>query len=341
MGNTPGNSDAGNAGTNGELPGMEVVLNVSDDRTLLRLKDGRVDTDAEGNALTDWDLAFEGWDIFTNSGPSGPGSAQSFGPFDELNFLFGDEPAVPFLRADRTGGVFEGWYAYDGEGPILWSRYHVYAVRDGARLWKVQILRYYGDLMGVEVSALYQVRYAEVTEDGVLETQTLSVDGTAGGPRGTNEDPSGCLNLATAEVHLLSPSAARAATNWHLCFRRDNISVNGGAGGPGQSSAASLPAEERTLEQLRATTADAELAAFDAVSFASLRTADLSYQEDRVLSSFTDTWFEGQAPVEGAWLVVSADGMSRHLLVFTGVEGATERSPGTLTLQVREVEQAQ
>ena len=54
--------------TNGELPGLEVSLDVSaDERTLLRLSDGElVDAPDDGTSSLDWDLAFQGWNIFTN-----------------------------------------------------------------------------------------------------------------------------------------------------------------------------------------------------------------------------------------------------------------------------------
>src|SRR5262245_31273554 len=37
-------------------------------------------------AGAEWDLAFTGWDVFTNSGPSGPGSGGAFGPLPSLAF---------------------------------------------------------------------------------------------------------------------------------------------------------------------------------------------------------------------------------------------------------------
>ena len=73
---------------------------------------------------------------------------------------------VPFLVADTAGGTFLGWYAYDGGTHTLYSRYHVYALRSGDQLYKLQLLGYYGDVAGAPVSALYQLRYAAVNTDG-------------------------------------------------------------------------------------------------------------------------------------------------------------------------------
>jgi hypothetical protein len=60
---------------------------------------------ADGQSL-EWDLAFEGMDVFTNSGPSGAGMGGSFGPLDVANLGSDTAPEVPFIATDKAGGAF-------------------------------------------------------------------------------------------------------------------------------------------------------------------------------------------------------------------------------------------
>jgi hypothetical protein len=141
-------------------PGTEFSVKVpSTGKVFLQLsKPEVVMVDGDGTGSLDWDLALSGYDVFTNSGPSGPGAGSAFGPLASLVFLSDSVPEVPFMTEDHTGGAFVNWYAYDGLNHALWSRYHLYGVRDADRLWKVQILSYYTDVQGAPVSALYQLR---------------------------------------------------------------------------------------------------------------------------------------------------------------------------------------
>lgn len=302
-------------------------------------------TPADGATSTDWDLAFEGLDVFTNSGASGPGDGGGFGPLDPPVFLDDVAPEVPFIQQDAAGGAFIDWYVYDGTAHAIWSRYHVYGVRDGDRLWKVQILSYYGEAQGAPVSALYQVRYAEVSPSGAGATVELpNVDATAGGLGAPETAPSACLDLGTGVITPLAPAEARASAAWHLCFRRDRVSVNGGLGGPRGVGAVDLDAEaaaSETLDEVKTRTAASEKARFEAVTHEALSNPKLAYHGDRIVSVFSDAWIEpGAAPMAPAlasWLVVSADGVTRDLIAFEGFEGPTSKSPGTVKLRVKKV----
>ena len=180
------------------------------------------------------DLAFEGLEIATNSGVSGPGAASAFGPLDPVVFLDDVAPDVPFLVTDRTGGAFVRWYFYEGApSHALLTRLHVFGVKDGERLFKVQILNYYGVRDNAPVAALYDVRYAELFPDGTsgATAEATAIDGTLGGGSGASDAAGECLDLGTGERAMLTPDQAHASSAWHLCFRRENVSVNGEEGG--------------------------------------------------------------------------------------------------------------
>lgn len=288
-----------------------------------------------------WDLAFEGLDVFTNSGPSGSGASLAFGPLDPIVFVEDVAPEVPFLTGDKSGGAFIRWYFYEGApNHALYSRFHVFGVKDGDKLYKVQVLSYYGKRDGAAVAALYKIRYAEV---GQPAKEAVDLDGTAGGT--TSGDPSApgeCIDLGTGARTMLTPDAARASSAWHLCFRRQDISVNGEEGGPRGVGAIDFDADAtatETLPDIVERTPESELARFDAIDAASF--AGQTLRGDRVVSAFSGLWTERganpAAPRSFAWLVVGADGKKRYLVGFARFDGATATSPGTIVMRVKAV----
>jgi hypothetical protein len=341
-------SDAGTTSSGGEQ-GAPLAVPVPDEgRVFVKLAPPAIVTPAgDGATSTDWDLAFEGLDVYTNSGPSGPGNGGAFGPLDSFVFLADQVPEVPFIQRDASGGAFLGWNLYDNSAHALWSRYHVYGVRDGEKLWKVQILGYYGQLEGAPVSALYKLRYAEVSAGGVGATQTLmDIDGTAGGLSAPGTAPSDCLDFGAGKLVPLTPEEARQSSAWHLCFVRDKISVNGGLSGPRGVTAVDLDAgatASETLEQVEAKTALSEQPRFDAMTYDKLTDPKLAYHGDRIVSAFSDSWIDPakspRAPALATWLVVAADGAGNHLLAFDGFTSPTDRSPGTVRLRIKAVSQ--
>lgn len=329
------------------LPGSRVEFEVRrQEPVYINLEKSEPVSIEDPQSSDSWDIAFEGWNIFTNSGPSGPGDGGSFGPSDELNFLFNDLPQVPFLRGDTAGGAFEDWYDYDNEQHAVWSRFHVYGIRSGGALYKVQILQYYGEEFGAPVSALYRLRYAEVSPEGEGPiTEIEELDGTAGHPMVSASTPSGCISLSTGDMMMLTEREAGRSDEWDLCFRRDVINVNGGAGGPGNVEAVNLQADaiaDEPLQDIRERTADSELRRFEQVTYEDLIDASLDYRGDRVITPFADRWFDGQGaeatPVNGTWLVRGADGVSNYLVLFLELSG-NEQSAGTVALQVRALEE--
>ena len=206
------------------------------------------------------------------------------------------------------------------------------------------MLSYYGELQGAPVSALFQIRYAEVSKGDVGATMTLKgINAFAGGTNAPPDAQSGCVDLGTGAMVPLTPAEALASSAWHLCFRRDKISVNGGLGGPRGVVAVDLQAsqtESEKVDDIKKKTDASEQAAFDGVSSATLSDPKLAYNGDRVLSAFTDHWLDPTAspaaPAKDAtWLAVAADGVSKHRLLFDHFEGATSASPGTVALTVK------
>jgi hypothetical protein len=339
----PAGAGAGSASGN---EGTELIVDVPESgRVYLDLAAAKVITPANDGGSTDWHLALSGYDVLTNSGPSGPGEGSAFGPLDPIDFLGDVAPVVPFLAPDTTGGAFIDWWKYDNTAHVIWSRYHVYGVKDGARLWKVQILSFYGEEQGAPVSALYKARFAEVLATGLGPITTLSnIDGTAGGPSPPTTAPSDCLDLDSGALIPLTPPEALASKAWHLCFRRSEIAVNGEYGGPRGVLAADIDAAKtsgETLEEIKAKSADTELARFEGIDSAALTAPEITYRGDRIVTAFTDQWVEKgsdpPAPRDSAWFIMGPDDASKFLLRFEKFEGATAKSPGKVTLRVKTV----
>lgn len=309
---------------------------------------GRVHVTLDPPAIVDvaaaWDLAFEGYDVFSNGGVSGSGSAAAFGPLDATEFLQDTTPEFPFFTSDRTGGAFLDWYAYSGApAHALYSRYHVLGIRDGARLFKVQILGYYGQRDGAGVAGLYSLRYAELLSTGAGPTEELTlVDGTAGGTQGSPTTANECLDLGTGTRSMIAPDQARASSDWHLCFRRDVVSVNGERGGPRGVVAVDLEADltrSETFEAVIPRTAETERAKFDAVTASSFE--GKTFRGDRVVSVFGDAWLDRSVsppkPAHATWIAQTADGKRKVLVGFTRFDGANATTPGSIVLRAKPI----
>jgi hypothetical protein len=308
---------------------------------------GRVFVDLSSQATgadptVPWDLAFEGYELFTNGGVSGGGAGWAFGPFDASTFDESSVPVAPITTPDKAAGAFLDWYFYEGApAHVLWSRYHTLGVREGDRTWKVQVLGYYGERDGAPVSGLYRLRYAEITPGAAAEVvEVVGLDATAGGVSGGDDAPSECLDLASGARPMLSPAAAATDTSWHLCFRRQTITVNGGSSGPRGVSAVDLQAADtdaETLVDVKARTADTARAAFETTTLSSFATE--TFAPDRVVSGFGDDWVTRAgplpAPTPATWIVRSADGQSTFLLRFSSFTGASADSPGRIALQTK------
>jgi len=97
---------------------------------------------------SDWDLAFDGWDLRVNGGASGSGqggAALATGAFASITTA--SDLAATAYRGDGAGGLFgvKRWYRYNltGTDHQVWPTYEVYLLKRGATVWKVQVTGYY------------------------------------------------------------------------------------------------------------------------------------------------------------------------------------------------------
>lgn len=118
---------------------------------------------------TDWDIAFEAYEVHQNCSVFGPGSAATYEVWmdqdDPTDFY--ETPSAPeepnAYFPDDFGSVFSTWYEYSGP-PLhrLTSYEHVYVIRNGANHYKMQILNYYQDIDGEPVSGYYTFRWVRL-----------------------------------------------------------------------------------------------------------------------------------------------------------------------------------
>lgn len=337
------------AGSGAAGPGEAGVVELTvrpDERSFLELSaPAEVEVEGDGGTSLAWDLALQGRDVFSNGGISGPGNCAAFGPLAPPTFLSDTAPDVPILLQDRAGGALLDWYDYGGEMHQLFSRYHVYGLRDGERYFKLQVLSYYGERLGAPVSALYRIRYAEVVDGVVGETQEVAgIDATAGNDSADERQPSACVELDTQRVRELTPAEAAESEDWHLCFRRESIAVNGGLSGPRGVEAVDLQSDQtahETDDEIRARTEESERALFEGVDYAALTADDLAWAPDGVATAFARRWLEpGREPSElsdAVWLVIAADGVSKYLLKFESLSGDLGNDAASLSVRAKPV----
>ncbi len=336
------NDDATTLGDSGtaldSLPGEPMTIEVAPDSETFVDLSARGVVETTRNS-TRWDLVFDGWKVYTNGGVSGPGQGAVFGPSDPLDLLFDTVPTVPLLQ-DKPRGNLTDWFIYTG-GTVL-CRMHVYGIRDGDAYWKLQVLSYYGveEASDTELSALFQLRYAAVDEDGSQETVLVdNLDATSGGYGNVDDTSAGCLNLATGERLSLDREQRATSRDWHVCFQRTDAFVNGGLSGPGNVSAADLDLDAVIPVETEADL-EAEQERFEAIGIERLTDAGLDYATDELVSSlFEDNWVDevgpDATPLEASWIVRGANGQEYFALLFTQLEDADDESPGTVDLRVK------
>jgi hypothetical protein len=335
-------------GSGDETPSDVLELTVGpDSRTFVELsKPSLVELDGTGQDSIAWDVALQGRDVFTNGGVSGPGNCSAFGPLAAPTFLSDSAPETPLLLKDRAGGALLDWYDYVGDTHLLYSRYHVYGLRDGERLYKLQILSYYADQLGAPISAHYHIRYSELLSDGSSGEirEIAEIDASAGGSKLGDSEPSACVELDSERISMLTPDQAAQSDSWHLCFRREAIAVNGGISGPRGIEAVDLQAAEtpnETEAQIKARSAESELPSFESVDSDQLNDETLSWKEDGVATAFAERWLEaGSEPLalsDTVWFVIAADGSAKYLLKFEGLSGDPAVEQATLSLRAKSV----
>jgi hypothetical protein len=213
-------------------PAMTQVLDTTGGKRIsIALRSGQLRETTAPETSVDWDLSLKGYALQTNSGPSGPGKGGAYGPITAQSFdQITSAAVVPHpsaWRADRIASPFDGWYLYNKcpEGMhTLASRHHVYGVEVGGKRYKLQILSYYGLVMGAPQSGRFTLRYAEVsTEPGGLPARLEDLDASA---------KAVYIDLASGAAVALSEAEAKTSMAWDVGFRKSEMFVNGGLAGP-------------------------------------------------------------------------------------------------------------
>ncbi len=339
-GGTGGTGSTGAGGSQREWAGESLELSLDTGPTYIKLSP----LSASDTQTADWDLLLDGPEIFTNSGASGEGDGGAFGPLTFADYDAGKIPNIPFIMKDQAAGAFGEWYLYDGSSHVLYSRFHTYGVRSAGRLYKVQVISYYGEIQSTPLSSVYSIRYAEVTEGGSGPVQRIDgINATAGGPSLTPDSPAACLTLGSGEQRLLTPAQYLSDTSWDICFRRMSISVNGELGGPGSVTAVNLDADDETpLEVVNRYTADRRLPEFEAVSYQDLTQPTLEYRGDRIISAFAGYWLTELSPprvAKASWAVLSSgqcgESPCDSQRFLAGFSQDVAEEPNRVTLHVR------
>src|SRR5690606_12492625 len=120
----------------------------------------------------------------------------------------------------------------------------------------------------------------------VGETIVLSgIDATAGGVSAPAGAPCGCVNLVRGAFLELTKDEWGTRTDWHVCFQRTDVFLNGGLVGPGDVSAVDLDVDPESGEDTGLTdaeqgrTAASESERFDAVTFGDLNASYLRWDK--------------------------------------------------------------
>ena len=324
------------------LPGQRFEFTLGE-RVYLDLSIPAVVAPSSNDTFT-WDLLFEGLTLYTNSGAAGPGFGASYGPSSEFDLLFDSAPAVP-LRADMSESALLNWYWFGPNG--ITSRYHTYGLRDGdGRLFKLQVLSYYDDSDAGHESAVYTLRYAEVSAGNSGETsETSGINANAGGVTLPPSSPAGCIDLATGKYLQLAQAQWGAMTDWDLCFQRTEVFLNGGLTGSGAVQAVDLDidslagADSGVTEAEKQQTAEGALERFDAIDYAALTQPNLPWeQEYQARPRIGTRWLTGEHDnpglTMGSWIIRGADGESHYALYFTDIARTADQSQ-TVGVQVK------
>lgn len=314
-----------------DLPGSEFVFELTGD-VYLELAGPSIVADTDVTR-TDWDLHFDGFDVFTNGGVSGAGEGAAFGPSTDLDILFDTVPEVP-LRADASDGAMNSWFWYSDAG--IASRFHIYAVRARGRVYKIQILAYYGGA-DASVAAQYSIRYAEITEAGPGEIQHLmDLDAAAGGVDAPPSAPAACLSLQSGDVSQLTSAERSLSLEWDICFQRTEVLINGGLSGKGDVRAVDLDWDVESGRDLGLTeeettrNAESELERFSGVAYDDITAAHLPWDKQyAALPRIGQRWLSGRdlTPVPGTWFVRDASGARHFAVLFTNVVEVSGGAP--------------
>jgi hypothetical protein len=309
-------------------------------RTFLSLRAATLVEVADPASSAEWDLSLTGYLLQTNSGPSGPGKGAAYGPITDQGWdqieNAGVVPHPSVWSIDRVASPFDGWYLYNRcpEGMhTLASRFRVYGVESAGRRHALQILSYYGLVMGAPVAGRYSLRFGEVPAAGAASLRQVSdLDASK---------QAVYLDLATGMPVPLSEAEARTSSAWDIGLRRSEIFVNGGVAGPKGVRAVDLDGgRSEPVEDVCGMTEASERPRFERVDAATLADSQLRWKASELEDAFQEKWFTYDltrheiAPAGGTWIVRGADGASHFKLEITGIEGASRAEAGRVSLRL-------
>ena len=118
---------------------------------------------ADPQSSTEWDIAFEAYEVHQNNTVFGSGQAGTYEVWQDqsdptdFNETMMVPMQVPFF-ADQFGSPLTEWYNY--VHPQIFSKNHVYVIRDGDLYYKLQILAYYNH--DTSESGYYTFRWVQL-----------------------------------------------------------------------------------------------------------------------------------------------------------------------------------
>lgn len=149
--------------------GVTDTIMVGADTAYFDFSTGETVTPADPSSSLDWDFAIAAYDIHLNSGMFGPGQAAAYLNTDDSNNPRTDfdtiaeaetQPTAYFQ--DAAGSAFTDWYDYNENTHQLASKGHVYLVRVGADIYKMQISSYYANVNGTPTSGWYTFKWLKL-----------------------------------------------------------------------------------------------------------------------------------------------------------------------------------
>jgi hypothetical protein len=158
-----------NSGTNISGVGIMDTIEVSSDTAYYDFSTGQQVTPADPSSSLDWDFAIASYDIHLNSDIFGDGQAAAYLNTDSLGTPRTDFDSIAVAEVQPTaysidvaGSAFNGWYNYDSGSHSITSNGHVYLIRVGADIYKMQILSYYHKVNDIPASGWYTFKWLKL-----------------------------------------------------------------------------------------------------------------------------------------------------------------------------------
>jgi hypothetical protein len=121
---------------------------------------------------TDWDISFENYEVHQNNTIFGSGNVKTYEVWmnqsdsTDFNETTIAQTSAGAYFADAYGSPMTDWYNYipgtDDTTPQLPSKNHVYVIRDGSHIYKLQIMSYFHSELGPSVLGYYTFRWKEL-----------------------------------------------------------------------------------------------------------------------------------------------------------------------------------